>query len=244
MALADLRLTNLQIINEVRNKLGVHKDVATVTEDNHSTTLLNYLNDVVDITSDYGDWHSVYNETLVTASSSIRRYAINTATSAGGAIDQRVVKSIYEIAFENQIAPMRLRTIDDLRRWQRVSGVGVPRNWQILTETTAGNPQFDVYPQPGNAENNRTFNVAWYEKPPIYTSADGAIVPPFSSRLLVDGLLSMALLDESRGTQNIDFMTQFKVVYEPKLKEAYNRFHGDSGTDTYFRPRISGFRRV
>jgi len=234
MALSDLRSTVLEIINETRRKLGI-PDVSTVTEDKNSTALLDYLNDVVAVVADYGDWKSLFQETLVTASSSVRRYSIPT---------DLVVKNIFEMAFEGQIAPMRLRTEDDIRRWNRISGTGVPRNWAILTETSAGNPQIDVYPQPGPNQNNETINVAWYSKPALLTSADGAVVPPFSSRLLVNGLLMMGLLDESRGTQNIDYLTQFKTQFEPAIQEEYNRLHGDSGTDTYFRPRIQGFRRV
>jgi hypothetical protein len=235
MALTDIRKTVLQIINEVRNKLGL-QDAASLTADSQVKSALNYLNDVVDITSDYGDWQETLNTVLVTASSSVMQYVVSAASA--------VIKNIHEVAFQGQIAPLRLKTIDELRRWQRTGGIGNPINWTIMgVDSTTGNPIISTYPIPGPNENNKTFNILYYEKPRLYTTSDASVIPPFPSRLLVSGLLAMMLLDESRGTQNIDFMTEFMKVYEPMLEEAFNRYNGDSGSDILYKPQMMGYRR-
>jgi len=232
--ITDTNRTVLQIINEARNKLGM-PDAATLTSDNHVKSALNYLNDVIDITSDFGDWQQALRTVLVTASSSVMQYDITTSLP---------VKNINEIAFQGQIAPLRLRTIDELRRWQRTGGTGNPVNWAIVgTNSSTGNPLFQTYPIPGQQENNKTFNILYYEKPRLYTTSDAAEIPIFPAKLLVAGLLAMLLLDESRGTQNIDFNTEFIAIYKPMMEEAFNRYNGDSGSDIMYKPQMMGYRR-
>ena len=233
--ISETRLNLLQIVNEVRRKLGM-ATVSTLASDNQSKVLVDYLNDVIGVVSDYGDWQEALSEVIVTASSSVNQYLIN--------VSGKIVKNIHEIAFEGEIAPMRVETLDNMRRWSRTNGTGVPRSWCIIgvDNTTTGSPYIQVYPLPGANENNQTFNVLFYQKPPLYTTADVSAVPIFDGRLLVKGVLTMALLDESRGTQNIDFATEFKTQFEPTLQETFNRFNGDSGSDINYRIEV-GYRR-
>ena len=119
-AVAERRDTIINIINEVRRKLGL-APVTTLDSDTHSLTMLAYLNDVIAITSDYGDWQEALREVSVTASSSVRTYTISTSAP---------LKNIHEIAFEDETQRMWLRTFDQIRRWRRTtSGTGIPRNW-------------------------------------------------------------------------------------------------------------------
>lgn len=224
---AYTRKTVLEIINEVKLKLGV-KEVTTL--DTQGKVLLNYLNDVIDFVTDYGDWQELMEEIVTTASSSVATYSVNTSSA---------VKNIHEIAFDTDIPAMELRTIDQMRRWERTAGNGRPRNWAVMGVDTNGNPKFQVYPVPGSNENNLTFKLLVYNKLRQYTVSATAVdlgdVPPFPARMLVSGLLAKALLDESRGTQNIDYMNE-QMNFERMLSEAYNRFNGDSGSDTSFVP--------
>lgn len=230
--LADSKMTVLQIINEVKRKLGV-PTVAALTQGGAQTlALIDYLNDVLDITSDFSDWQEMRGTLTITASSSVYTLLVD-PTSAQ-------VKNIYEVAFYNTPATLRLSTLEDMRRWRRGAGgaTGEPRFWIIngVDNTTTGNPYIEVYPQPGANENNKNFSVLYYKKPNLITTADASYVIPFPSRLIVSGLHAYALLDESRGTNNIDFTTQFMAVYKPMLEEAYNRLNGDSGNETSFVP--------
>jgi hypothetical protein len=234
-SISDTRLTILQIINEVRSKLGI-PDASVVTSDKQSITSLNYLNDVIEYVSDYGDWQELRQEVTVTASSSVFSYLINTSAP---------LKNVYDVYFYNQVAPVRYVEIEDMRRFRRTGGIGVPRNWTIngVDNATTGNPYLEVYPMPGPAENNQTFNLLVYVKPRKYETTDGSIIPPFPARMLVSMLLALMLLDESRGTANIDYRTELSR-FDDMIEETLNRFNGDSAGDTQFTPRRGGFRRV
>jgi len=238
-SITDTRMQVLPLLNEVREKLG-YKTVSSLTQDAHIRTMLEYLNDVIDITSDFSDWQEMRTTVTVTASSSVYMYLVDPVSAA--------VKNIREVAFQDSVAPLRLDTIDNMRRWRRSAsgGTGCPRYWIVngVDNTTTGNPYIEVYPQPGAFENNKTFNILLYKKPPIYTSSDANTYIPFPARMIISGVLAYALLDESRGTNNVDFLTQFKAIYTPMMEEAYNRLNGDSGTDTQFVPMRRGFRRA
>lgn len=241
-ALDDTRMQVLPIINEVRQKLGV-PTVSSITADAQTQALLAYLNDVLDITSDYSGWKEMQTSITVTASSSVYNYLVNPVSAA--------VKNIEEVAFQGQTSPLRLATDEEMRRWRRSSGggTGTPRYWIISgvdgnSAAASGNPYIEVWPQPGSYENNKTFDLLIYKKPSRLTAADVSAYVPFPARMIVNGLLAYALLDESRGTQNMDFVTQFKVVYTPMMEETYNRLNGDCGTETQFVPQRRGFRRA
>lgn len=235
MALTDRRQTILQIFNEVRKKLGINQITALDT-DNQSKTMVDYLNDVIDEISDYGDWVEMRQELTVTASTSVIDYSV---VATGTAF---VTKSIHEIAFQGDTAPMRHMTLDDIRRLSRTQGNGRPREFHIIKTDTSGNPVFRVYPQPGVSQNNQTFDVLLYTKPRLYTESDTSEIPPFPSRMIVSGLLAKALLDESRGTPSQDYLIEYQN-FRNMMEEAFNRYNGDTGTDTYFRPSFSRIRR-
>jgi hypothetical protein len=233
--ISDTRKTVLEIINEVRRKLGI-KDATSLSQDKNSTTLLDYLNDVVSYIADFGNWQETMQEVTVTASTSVFQYLVNTSAP---------LQHIQEIAFYGQVAKLRYVEIEDMRRWRRIGGTGIPRNWTIfgVDNTTTGNPYIQVYPQPGTNENNQTFSILCFTKPPKYTTSDGSTTPPFPARMLVSMLLALALLDESRGTQNVDYYTELQR-FNDTIEQTLNRYTSDSGGDTNFVPRRGGFNKL
>lgn len=223
--ISDTRDTVLNIINEVRRRLGVPV-VSAITDDDHSRVMLDYLNDVITYISDWGDWKETLREIEVTASSGIRDYTIETSA---------VVKTVKEVVFGDNIASMRVVTVEDIRRHVRSSATGQPIYWSIVgVNSTTGNPVMRVSPEPSTDQNNETFKIMYHERPRRLTTSDGSYVVPFDSRIVVKMLMALALLDESRGTQNIDYATEF-AQFENALKENYNRYNSDNGTDVRFR---------
>jgi len=240
LSTADVRRTVIGIVNEVERKLGVNESV--FLDDRRLTTmLLDFLNDVIDECNDYGNWPQMFREILVTASSSVDSYEI--AVSAQ-------VKNIYEIHWANtagdaqpggQVAPLEVRTIEDMRRLQKTRGFGQPRQFAVV-DVSGVNPRIRPYPIPGTNENQKTFDVAYYKKNRLYTTttADSSATPAFPSRMLVQGTYAKALLEESGQEPT----AHYQVAYQEYIRmrsEALNRFKADTGTDVFFQPTGSHF---
>lgn len=226
MATSDVRKSILEIINVVQIRLGLNA-TAAVDSTKQSTMLLELLNDVIEETSNFGDWPQMFREVLVTAQSSVGSYEV--AASAN-------VKNVVEIAWGTDPGPLEVRTIEDLRRLQRISSYGTPRQFAIVG-VSGVNPLFRTYPVPTTA---KTFDVWFYKKPRTYTTSDGAVVPSFPAKVLEKGLYAKALLEEAGGepTKQSDMAYQefFSVV-----KEEHNRFTSDTGTDLYLSPTGARF---
>lgn len=226
MATSDTYKDVIGIVNEVERKLGVGE--STFLNDKKLTTvILDFLNDTIAECNDYGDWPQLFREINVTASSSVEAYEL--AVSAG-------VQNIYEIHFNTQVAPLQVRTVQDMRRLQKTRGFGEPRQFCIV-DTSGANPKFRPYPIPGSNENNKVFDVAYYKKQRLYTavSADATATVLLPSRMLVQGTYAKALLEES-GQEPTN---QYQVAYQEYLrmrKEALNRLTSDTGTDVMFVP--------
>lgn len=233
MAVTDIRKNILGIVNEARKKFAV-ASAASLTADSESELMVELLNDVIDEVSDYGDWKEAIKEIIVTASSSVSDYAIETSA---------LVKNIHEIAFDTDISPMWLTTLDDILRLNRIRSFSNPRQWAVIgTDASSANPVVRVFPIPGTNQNNKTFKVTFYEKPRLYTASDVSAVPFFPSRVLVAGLVARKCLEESGGQPTQQY-AGYQTDFQNKLKEAYNRFHSDSGSDAYFRPGYGKYRR-
>lgn len=226
----DIRKTNLEIINEVRRKLGMAV-VTNTNADSESRAMMDYLNDVIQDINDYGNWKELLRETVVTASTSVQRYTIITSAN---------IKNIFEISVSGQVASMRLVPLEDMRRFERLSTFGTPRNWTIVgvDNVTTGAPIVAVYPTPVTPVAN--FKVTYFEKLPQYeVSADDSVIPPFPARLIVRGVLAKALQDETREGQDAAVL---KAEFDDLLKETYNERNGDSGVNVQFITR-RGFKR-
>jgi len=236
MAVSDQRLTVLEIINEVRKRVKLNS-VTTVDADKDSLLKLQYINDVVSEVSDFGDWQEALYQVTVTAQSSVADYSLS--TQAETQVSVMAVQNIHEIVFSDNISPMQLVDLDDLRRMRRAGSEGEPRHWAVKGTDSSGNPKFSVNPMPVSADAGELFTIQVYSKPVFYVTADGAIRPPFPGKLLVQGLYAKTILDESDGEPTVRY-ANVKSIFDDMLYETYNRYNGDSGGDIYFRPSRGG----
>lgn len=235
--LSDTRKSYIQLFNEVRRKLGVN-EITTLGQDTLGNAMIDYMNDVISEISDFGDWQEMYREesfAFVTANSSTSDWVFNTSVAT---------KSIHEIQFGTQIAPLHLVTLDDIRRLNRVKSFGVPTQFAFVgvDNVTTGNPRVRVSPVPTTAQASANFNVAYYKKPAIITTADTSTIPEFPSRMIAQGLLAYTLRDEERGAPTQQWQEEY-AIFRKFLGETFNRFNGDTGSDTYFIPPRGGRRR-
>lgn len=223
MAITDLRQTVLEIVNEVQRRIGVNA-TSTLTETKGARLFLQYLNDVVSECSDAGRWLELYGTVLVTAQSSVAEYTI--AATA-------LVHDVYEIRFGTDTSPLNLRPIEFIRRLNAKARYGTPRHFAMTgIDATTGQPKFSVTPVPTTA---KTFDVAFYLKPSLYTTSDGAVVPPFPADVLIKGLFAKVLLDENGGEKTEQWLAAHRE-YQYAKNEALNRFTSDTGTDVQFVP--------
>lgn len=229
-SIIDTRKSYIQLFNETRRKIGVD-EIAMLAQDSLGEAMIDYMNDVICEISDFGDWQEMYREesfAFTTSQSSLADYVFNTSADT---------KNIHEIQFGTQIAPMWLVTLDDIRRLNRVSSFGIPTQWALVgvDNVTTGNPRVRVFPTPVTAQVGLSFNLAYYKKPALITSADTSSIPDFPSRMVAQGLLAYTLRDEERGAQSQQWEQEY-AIFQKMVKETYNRFNGDSGSDTYFIP--------
>jgi len=166
---------------------------------------------------------------FTTADSSTSDYVFSTSVA---------VKNFHEIQFSTQIAPLRLVTLDDIRRLNRTSATGVPTQWAVVgvDNATTGNPRVRVFPTPTTAQASANYNVAYYKKPALITSADTSTMPEFPSRMLSQGLLAYVLKDEERGNPTQQWQQEY-LMFQNMMQETFNRYNGDMGSDTYFIPQ-------
>lgn len=220
----NFKVTVIGAINEVRrkSKLG---PVTTIDQDSDSIIKLHYLNDVVAEISDFSDWQETYKEAIVSIVASVSDYGVSGV----------VIQNIHEVAISTRSAEIRKVDIDTIRRLQRTQSRGEPTQWALKGINSEGGPIITVYPLPGENENTKHFNIGYYEKPAVYTTADASALVPFPGRLIVQGLLAKTILDESDGEQTNRYLTNLEA-YQNLLEESYNRFNGDTGSTTYFRP--------
>lgn len=236
-SLSDTRKSYIQLFNEVRRKLGVN-EITTLGQDSFGMAMIDYMNDVIAEISDFGDWQEMYREetfTLTTAQSSLSDFTFNTSVAT---------KNIHEIQFGTQIAPMWLVTLDDIRRLNRVNAYGVPTQYAFVgvDNTTTGNPIVRVFPTPVTAQAGSSFNVAYFKKPALITTAATSLIPEFPSRMIAQGLLAYTLRDEERGNQAQEWQDEY-AIFKKMMSETFNRFNGDTGSDTYFIPPRGRRRR-
>lgn len=221
MSITDVRKSVIGIVNEVERKLGVAPST-TLTDRKLTTVLLDLLNDVIDEVSDYANWQQMFREVEVTAQSSVGTYEVAVSSQ---------VKDIYEIVWDDDVSPLEVRSIEDIRRLQRLASYGTPRQFAVVG-VSGVNPLFRVYPVPTTAS---TFDIAYYKKPGLLTTTDVSAVPSFPSRMIVQGLYAKALLEENGGEPTQEYQTAYAEYIRMRL-EAANRFTSDTGTDVYLTP--------
>lgn len=226
MSESDFKVTVIGAINEVRRRSKL-PPVSTIDQDSDSLTKLSYLNDVVAELSDYGNWQELYREAIVSVQASVRDYSVSGV----------VVQNIHEVAISTRTAALRYEGIDDIRRLQRLNNVGQPNFWSLKGTNSEGNPIITLDRWP--SESDGYFNIGYYRKPAAYVTADGSTVIPFPARVVVQGLLTKTILDESDGEPTQRYATNLEL-YQNMAEESFNRFNGDTGSSVYFRPGRKG----
>ncbi len=223
MAESDFKVTVIGAINEVRKKSKL-PSVSTLDQDSDSLLKLAYLNDVIADLSDYANWQELYSEAIVSISTSVRDYAVSGV----------VVQNIQEVAISTRQSALIKKEISDMRLLQRCNNTGEPNHWCLKGITSEGNPVITVDRWP-TSQDTGYFNIGYYRKPAVYTTADASATIPFPGRVVVQGLLTKTILDESDGEDTKRYATNLEV-YENMKDETYNRFNGDTGGDIYFKP--------
>lgn len=224
MAQDNFKVTVIGAINEVRRKSKL-SPALTIDQDSDSLIKLHYLNDVVSEISDFGDWQETYKEAIVSIISSVSDYGVSGV----------VIQNIHEVAISTRSAEIRKVDIDTIRRLQRTQTRGEPTQWALKGINSDGSPIITVYPQPNINDETKFFDIGYYEKPAVYTTADASALVPFPGRVVVQGLLVKTILDESDGEPTQRYITNLEA-YQNMLEESYNRYNGDTGSTVYFRP--------
>lgn len=232
MGIGDVRYTVLEIVNEVQRKLGLTATL-TLSTNALAVQLVDFVNDVVVDISDFGNWQEMIVSAVITAVSGQRDYSINTSAN---------VKNIGDIYFSTKTGPIRYLPIDRMRILTRTTSQGTPNQFTIFGTDSGGNPNLRFNPIPGANEDGEMFSVVYYTQPQKYTTADASARVPFPGDVVVMGTLARATLNESGGTPT-DKYQNFQSDYINMRKEALNRFKGDTGWNTSFRPSIRGRRR-
>lgn len=232
MAIEDIRYTVLTIVNEVQRKLGLDP-TPTLTANKLAVQMIDFINDVCNDLSDFGNWQEVFTSSNVTAVSGQRDYSINTSAN---------IKNIGDIFFSTRTGPLRNVTPHDMRIMTRVTVAGTPTQFCVFGTDSTGNPLIRVRPTPAATENGVLFSITYYVRPPKYSTTDAASVVPFPGDLLVTGVLAQCLLNESGGSPT-DHYSLVQQDYTQAKKEALNRFNGDTGYEIDFRPTERGRRR-
>ena len=217
MSLQDLKNSFIGIINEVQGKLGL-KPTTNLNDTKLSSVLTNFLNDVIDEVSDYGDWQEMYRETTVQSISSVGEYEIPVSGN---------VKNILELSYDHYISPLEVRSIEDILRLQRQHTFsGFPRNYSVVG-VSGNNPIVRLAPIPTTAAR---IVVAYYKKPGYIApvTANNSATPQFPSRMLVAGLYAKALLEENGGQPTTEYQVAY-TEYQRMRQETLNRFNSDTG---------------
>lgn len=222
MAVTDIRRTVLEIVNEVRRKLGIPNAATSLTVDSQTPTMVDYLNDVMNVINDFGMW----NEMLGTASTVLvdgqQDYSVNTTDA---------VKTIKDIYSGSNNAAMTFITNEEMRLLKRTSVSGQPRMFTIFGVDSVGNPKIRVYPTPNSQYAGQNLDIFYQKMPKLYTTSDASDIPPFPARMIIQGLYARMILDEEGGSQS-DHYTKEQEKFQSMVQETFNRFKADIG---YFR---------
>lgn len=233
MGIGDIRYTVLEIINEVQRKLGLDQTPST-NSNKLSKQMVDFLNDVCNDLSDFGDWQEMLVSANVSCVPGQINYSVNTSAN---------IKNVADIYFTLRTGPLRNVTIDQMRLLTRTSSNGSPSQYTIFGTDAGGNPNIRVRPTPTSAQSTGLFSVLYYVRAPLYVvSTDDATRVPFPGDIVVQGVLAKAILNESEGAPSERYQLTQQDYLEGR-KEALNRFNGDTGWNISFVPSLTGRRR-
>lgn len=235
MGIGDIRYTLLQTINEVQRRLGLTA-TASVSTNSLATKLVDYVNEVCNELSDFGNWQELLVSANVTAVAAQRDYTITTSANV------KNIGDIYFVTSSNTTAALRHVNLEDMRILTRSNSTGTPRQFTVFGTDNNGNPRLRMNPVPTSAEHGGKFSILYWERAPRYTTADGSSVIPFPARVMVPGVLAKQILNESGGSPT-DRYSRVQQEYLEARKEALNRFQGDTGWNIEFTPSTGYNRR-
>lgn len=228
MGIGDIRYTVLQTVNEVFRKLGL-AEVSTTSANKLSIQCVDFINDVCNDLSDFGNWQETLVTANITAVSGVMNYTLTTSAT---------VKNIGDIYFDQRRGPLIGITLDEMRVLTRVTITGTPAQYTIFGTDANGNPNIRVRPKPSTSEVGGVFSVLYYIRTPLYTTSTDSAVIPFPARIVVLGTLARVVLNESQGSPDQKY-TSIQQEYLQARKTALNRFKGDTGWDVSFTPSLS-----
>lgn len=221
-------MTAIQIINEVRQMIGLNT-ITSLTTDKQARVALRLLNEIISELSSAGDWHELLACANVTAVVSTREYQLSL---------RHPVHHIHEIAISGR--PKSLDPIELSRylRYSRAGGVGTPHFFTIKGVDSQGNPKFAVHPQPASADDGNLFGVTYYKKPKLIQTCDADVEVDFPANLVILGLYAKQLEEEAGGMATRESMATWQT-YNQQIQEALNRYNADAGkgTDVQLQPR-------
>ena len=227
MPVTDLRQSVLTIINLVERKMSIAPS-ASLTATAFTQTLLDLLNEVIADIAEDGERKELYFSTVVTAQSSVADYAVD---PTGG-----LVHHIYEVSQSARgVAPLTWVNLSEINLLNRTNSFGVSNQVHIVSANSSGQPVMRVFPTPGASEDGDLFTVVGFLKPPLYTTSDAAVVPPFPARVLWTGLHAKALLEENGGEPTREWQMA-ESMYQKAKQQDLNRFTTDPGPTVHFMP--------
>lgn len=232
MSIGDIRYTVLQTVNEVMRKIGLDP-VVVLTQNKISKELVDHINDVVSDLSDFGNWMETMVTAQISAQVSVFDYTVNTSA---------VIKNIGDLYISTRTGPLSNVSVPDMRLLTRTTSRGVPSQFTVFGTDVNGNPILRVHPIPDQSQAGANFSLLYYTKPPIYTTADGAVIIPFPARVVVLGTLASYTLRLAGGAPNDQYSAYF-TQYMNERRESLNRFNFDTGWEVNFTPGRRGRRR-
>ena len=232
MGIGDIRFTVLEVVQEVFRKLGLDQP-SSLSANKLSIQMIDFINDVCDDLSDFGNWQETMVTANVTAVAGQRDYLINTSAN---------VKNIGDIYLSTRTGPLRNITVQDMRRF--VSANGTPSQYTVFgTDISSGNPVLRMRPVPVSGQGaGGIFSILYWVRAPNYSTSDGASLIPFPGQIVITGTLAKAILNESGGSPTDRYTATYRDYLQAR-KEALNRFNGDTGWDVSFSPSLTSRRR-
>ena len=162
MGIGDIRYTVLQTVNEAFRKLGL-STVTTTSSNKLSVQAVDFINDVCNDLSDYGDWQEMLVTANITCVSGQIDYSINTSAN---------IKNVGDVYFSQRRGPIRNIAIETMRILTRVTITGTPTQFTIFGTDSNGNPVLRVRPVPAQNEDGGLFSVLYFVRTPLYTTSD------------------------------------------------------------------------
>lgn len=219
---SNTKKTVLEIVNEVQRKVGIPNEATSLTSNSLSTLMVDYLNDVISIINDYGDWPDAYSQINIPMVTNQSEYVLNVPINA---------KDIKELNVSGQIQSLLWTNISEMRRFLRIpNSTGLPIRWALFSvDPITDSPVFNVWPAPSSFYNGTNLVVWYYTRPSLLTTDDANTLINFPSTVVAQGLLARVVLGDNRGAANNDAEKE-EMKFKLMLEEAYNRLTSDSGT--------------